>query len=64
MYQAHVYDIACFAGYTHCVENLKSLIIATCLMNRQISVDEAVYCSRLELEYQVSVTSDLSLNIR
>ena len=49
------------SGYTHCVENLKSLVITTCLLDRQISVEEAVYCSRLESEYQVSTRGDVSV---
>ncbi|KAL5019004.1 hypothetical protein ScPMuIL_004726 [Solemya velum] len=42
-------------GFKQAVETVKSLIITLALMDKQISVKQAVELSSLEQEYQVSV---------
>ena len=42
-------------GLLSITENLKSLILTIALINRQITVSEAVSLSRLELEYQTKI---------
>jgi len=39
-------------GYLQAVDCLKSFIIGTAIVDRQLTVEEAVDLSRLELEFQ------------
>jgi len=43
-----------FPGYLQAVDCLKSFAIATSVINREISVEEAVALARLEQEFQAS----------
>ena len=43
------------AGYLQAVDCLKSFVIATTVIDRQLSVEEAVDLARLEQEFQASL---------
>ena len=42
-----------FIGFEYAVESAKSLVIASALAEKEISVEKAAYLSRLEVEFQV-----------
>nr|XP_002131815.1 ATP synthase mitochondrial F1 complex assembly factor 2-like [Ciona intestinalis] len=48
------YNYWSIIGFERMVSSLKSLIVPLALVDREISVEEAVSLSRLELEYQIS----------
>ncbi|RWS04473.1 ATP synthase mitochondrial F1 complex assembly factor 2-like protein, partial [Dinothrombium tinctorium] len=48
------YNFSTLTGILFIVENLKSLILSLALFNRQITVEEAVNLSRLEIEFQIT----------
>ena len=45
-------------GFEYAVESAKSLVISCALAEKQISVEKATSLSRLEVEFQVSITHD------
>ena len=51
----YYYYYMCYyhTGYEQAVECLKSFVIGTAVVNRKVSVEEAVRLSCLELEFQV-----------
>lgn len=58
----HIYHY--FSGFKQAVETVKSLIITLALMDKQISVKQAVELSSLEQEYQVTLLQQDSRSSR
>jgi len=44
-----------WSGYLQAVDCLKSFVIATTVIDRQLSVEQAVDLARLEQEFQASI---------
>ncbi len=49
--------IALFVGYENAIGCLKSLVLTFALMDRRLSVEEAVHLSLLETEFQVKIVT-------
>jgi len=49
----HTLYVLVWAGYLQAVDCLKSFVIATTVIDRELSVEQAVDLARLEQEFQV-----------
>ena len=49
------YNQSCVHGFSLAVDALKSVVLATAVVDKRLSVDEAVAMARMELEFQVGM---------